>query len=103
VQTQASYDGNAQDSGVILVDAQKGVLVTLRLTERYNVLVERFGKDSRLAMPVQRNEGVTPADPDTALKHASRGAVFWMTRQAFSTFIRMNQWRQSIPATKPAT
>lgn len=95
VQTQASYDGNKQDSGVILVDSEKGVLVTLRLTERYNVLIDRFGHDTRLAVPVARNEGLTPADPDTALKHADRGAVFWMTRQAFSTFVRMNQWRQA--------
>lgn len=97
-QTQPSFDGNKQDSGLILVDAQRGALVTSRFIERYDALVERYGKDPRHALPVKKRQGVTPVDVDMAMQYQDRGGVYWLDHASLLLFIRMNQWRREVSA-----
>lgn len=101
VQVQPSFDGSKQDSGIILVDAQHGALVTARFIARYDALVERYGRDPRHALPVSPRQGVSPVDVGTAVLHQDRGAVFWLDHAGLAAFIRMNQWRKEVPL-KPA-
>lgn len=95
VATQASFDGNQQDSGLILVDPVLGALVTERFVARYAQLIKTYGQDHRLGVPLKAGDGVGPASDEIRQHYVARGQVFWMTKAALADFIRMNQWHKA--------
>lgn len=89
-----SFDGNKQDSGLLLVDAQ-GALVTERFLARYDDLVRTYGTDHSLTTPWAVGTGVSLATEHEASTYPDRGKVYRLTKQALVTFIQFNQWRKA--------
>lgn len=89
-----SFDGNKQDSGLLLVDTQ-GALVTERFLARYDDLVRIYGADHSLTTPWVVGTGVSPATEQEAGLYLDRGKIYRLTKQALVTFIQFNQWRKA--------
>lgn len=78
---QASYDGSTQNSGIVEVVTDGGAsgwVVTARARDRYNALVERYGK-TMWSPAIEPDHGVTP-DEDGRYR---------MTDEAMSKFVAM--------------
>ena len=58
--TQASWDGNAQTSGLLEMRPDHSALVTPNWRARYNGLIARYG--SRLNPPLAPDAGLSAAD-----------------------------------------
>jgi hypothetical protein len=78
----ASYDGNDQNSGIVSVNAL-GYLVTAHFRERYNALIETYGRD--FTVPLKKDAGITEIDSSRAL----------IDRQHLSKFLEMNAWNRA--------
>lgn len=90
---QASFDGDAQDSG--LIEMSSGVaLVSAHFVDRYNSMIGVYGAEPEFLPALKEGDGVTPAPPTHNVKHPTRGALFLMTPRALVNFIKMNQWRK---------
>jgi hypothetical protein len=100
---QASFDGNKQDSGIIEV-TPAGFVVTPRFVDRYNAMIDMYGKEPEFLPPLARDLGVLAAPDDIAVRHQDRGAVKVMSNQAMTTFVKLNQWRKMgrVPASQQA-
>lgn len=96
---KASFDGNAQDSGIVEATAE-GFIVTARFVDRYNAMIDTYGSEPEFLPPLVKNTGVTPAPADIAAKHPTRGPLSLMSKQAMVWFIKLNQWRKMgrVPA-----
>lgn len=79
---QASYDGNAQNSGVISSDAQ-GFLVTPHFHDRWTALVRTYGRDFKPA--INLDDGWTD----------NRDGTWRVDKQRMVFFIEMNGWLRS--------
>jgi len=55
---QASYDGNAQNSGLVGFTPDGGALITTHARDRYNALVAKYGKN--YTPPLQPDVGLEP-------------------------------------------
>ena len=84
----ASYDGNAQTSGIISVNPL-GYVVTAHFRDRYNALAALFGRD--FAPPLTPDAGLTPITADRWL----------IDRQHLAQFLEMNAWHRA--GLKPKT
>ncbi len=96
---QASFDGDAQDSG--LIEMSNGTaLVSAHFVERYNAMVGVYGAEPEFMPALKQDEGVMPAPPAHSARHPTRGPLFLMTSRALVNFIKMNQWRKMgrVPA-----
>jgi hypothetical protein len=80
--SQASFDGNQQNSGLIGYDAAGNRIVTPHLRERFNGLVATYG--NRFSPPVTADAGVTATATNT----------FLIDQQHWSYFLTMNRWRK---------
>lgn len=79
---EASYDGNEQNSGVIL-SVPSGFLVTGHFRIRYNALILLYGGDFK---PVLKpDQDIAPAGEDRWL----------ISKQGMVNFLEMNTWRKS--------
>lgn len=85
--TQSSYDGNEQNSGIIM-STPSGYVVTDNFRMRYNRLVATYGKD--LATPATTDSGIAPIGEDRWL----------ITKQRMIDFLEMNAWRKAGLAPK---
>lgn len=103
VQKEASWDGNHQDSGLLLVNPDKGALVTVSFVDRYNAMALVYHNDPRNVPPVEVGDGVTAATPAEMAPYPNRGQLYWMTQQALAKMIEMNTWRKAATpsAVKP--
>lgn len=90
--TQASYDGNYRDSGVVSA-TPAGLLVTERVRERYNAMITSYGKDPAFMPPLLPDQGLTPASPELVAA-TKRGPLFIMSQQAAVHFSTLNRWRR---------
>ena len=80
--TVASWDGGQQNSGLIGKDNKAGYfLVTEHWRERYNGLVERYGK--YYVPPLKQDEGITPTETN---------GVYRVDGQRVGKFIQMGWW-----------
>jgi hypothetical protein len=79
--SQASFDGNVQNSGFLCFNPDGSGTITPHARDRYNALVEIYGK--RLLPPVQVDEGITPA-----------GTNYVIDAQHLNYFKRMNRWKK---------
>lgn len=85
----ASFDGNAQTSGVI-ASTPAGFVVTAHFRERYNALVEVYGRD--FSPPLKADAGLA-RQPD---------GQWLITRQRMVDFLEMNAWKRAgIVPTNP--
>lgn len=82
VSSAASYDGNAQNSG-ILGSSQDGFQVTNHFIVRYNTMIAVYGK--RFNPQLFPNEGVKSLNDGTYI----------IDREHMVKFILMNSWRKS--------
>lgn len=73
-----SFDGNAQNSGIIAI-VPGGRLVTQHFRDRYDALVEYYGRD--FTPPIKPREGFTPSGSDWVIDLAH-----------YVKFLEMNQW-----------
>lgn len=80
--SEASFDGNAQNSGVVMSTAA-GFVVTDRFRARYNAMIVTYGADFR--PPLAIDAGVSPIGEDRWL----------ITKQAMVDFLTMNAWRKA--------
>ena len=85
--TQASFDGNEQNSGIIM-STPSGYVVTDNFRLRYNRLIATYGAD--LATPATVDAGIAPIGPDRWL----------ITKQRMIDFLEMNAWRRAGLAPK---
>jgi hypothetical protein len=88
VSQQASYDGNAQNSGIIMSTAT-GFVVTAHFRARYNSLIATYGGDFKPAL--KPDAGIAPIGEDRWL----------ISKQAMIDFLEMNAWRKSGMASNP--
>jgi hypothetical protein len=101
VDEQASFDGDAQDSG--LVEMSNGVaLVSAHFVERYNAMIQVYGTEAEFMPALKEGDGVTPASAEQLARHPTRGSLSLMSARALVNFIKMNQWRKMgrVPAAK---
>lgn len=71
---QASWDGNAQNSGFMGFDASGNGILTPHARDRYNALVDAFG--SRMQPAVRRDEGIVATSTNTFLIDAQHLEYF---------------------------
>jgi len=76
---EASFDGNEQNSGIIDFVKEEGWLVTKRTAEKYNFLIEKYGKT--ITPPIEKNFGLTRKDEN----------LYVLTQEAMVNFALMNQ------------
>src|SRR4051794_36740135 len=62
---QPSWDGHQQNSGVIGIDTADNRILTPHARDRYNELMEAYGKAFR--PEVHANDGITPTETNTFL------------------------------------
>lgn len=68
VETQASFSGNAQNAGVLdYLGPDLGFLLDKNAVDRYNSLVNLYGKD--LIPPVAINAGIKPTNENFLMDH----------------------------------
>jgi hypothetical protein len=82
VSTQASFDGNQQDSGIKTADAQ-GFVVSANWIARYDAMLVEFGGRFSPAVKAGDRAGILI------------GPEIVVTAEVMSRFIRMNQWRKA--------
>jgi hypothetical protein len=80
--TGASYDGAEANSGILSLEPG-GARVTPHLRDRYNALVELYGK--RFTPPVRRHEGFV-RQPD---------GTYLIDNQTLERFLTMAEWRRA--------
>ncbi len=71
---EASFDGNVQNSGIIGKDAAGNRILTPHARDRYNGLMDLYGK--RFSPPVGRNDGITATTSNTFLLDAQHEFYF---------------------------
>lgn len=90
VSHEASFDGNAQNSGIVNVD-EHGFIVTSHWLDRYDAMLAVFGTHFSPAIKPGDRIGVEalptlqPSIPKT----------FRVTSEVMVRFTRMNQWRKA--------
>ncbi len=82
----ASYDGNVQNSGIIM-STNSGFVVTSHFRERHNALIAIYGGD--FSPHLKPDHGIAPMGDDRWL----------ISKQAMVDFLAMNTWRKA--ALKP--
>jgi hypothetical protein len=80
--SQASFDGGAQNSGIILSTAT-GFVVTTHFRERYNAMIAVYGGD--FVPPLKPDAGIAPIGEDRWL----------ISKEGMVRFVEMNTWRKS--------
>jgi hypothetical protein len=91
--TQPSFDGNKQDSGLISISIA-GAIVTEGFVARYEALIATYGSEPEFLPPVTARQGISDAPPADQEANRDRGRVYLMTNQALANFIKMNQWKK---------
>src|SRR3954452_19592852 len=71
---QASFDGNAQNSGLIAELPDRSCVITPHARERYNALIEKFG--ARFTPPLVRDAGITATITNTFVIDAEHFTKF---------------------------
>ncbi len=96
----ASYDGNVKDSGLISI-GPGGALITGHARDRYNSMIDLYGKDPSFAPPLVHDFGIKPFSGTNTF--APRGEIFEMTREGVALFSKMNRWRRmgKVPVALP--
>jgi hypothetical protein len=79
---QASFDGNAQNSGIVALRADHSALVTSNFVARYEFLVARHG--SRLTPPQTHTAGLT-----------TNGTAISIDAAHLVDFVVMQEWQKS--------
>jgi F0F1-type ATP synthase membrane subunit c/vacuolar-type H+-ATPase subunit K len=79
---QASFDGNEQNSGVIM-STPSGFVVTSYFRQRYNALIATYGGDFKPAL--KPDDGIAPIGEDRWL----------ISKQRMIDFLEMNAWRRA--------
>lgn len=80
--SQASWDGDAQNSGIIALTADHHGIVTPHFRDRYNVMVGTYGP--RFQPPLKPDAGITATTTNT----------FLIDAEHMADFLRMNRWRK---------
>jgi hypothetical protein len=80
----ASWDGTNQNSGFIGWTADGSGIITPHARDRYNGLIDIYGK--RFIPPLVFDYGIQPTAANT----------FTITPEALSDFATMNRWRKKI-------
>jgi hypothetical protein len=80
---QPSFDGNFQNSGLIEHDKAGNAVITAHARDRYNALMDRYGK--LFSPPVNRDDGITPTATNT----------FLLDGQHEFIFATANRWRKA--------
>jgi hypothetical protein len=83
VSTQASFDGNAQNSGYLGYN-EHGFLVTPGYLQRYDALLETYGSRLTPKRAPGDREGISEEPPN-----------YRITGEVRMRFWRMNQWRKA--------
>ena len=80
--TQASFDGNVQNSGFIGFESNGSGILTPRAYARYNLLAGQYGK--QFIPPVKPGDGCL----------AYTNGTWLIDRQHLAQFQTMNQWKK---------
>ncbi len=86
--SQASFDGNEQNSGLIGEDSDGNAIITAHARDRYNSLMDDYGK--AFSPPVNRDDGIVATSTNTYL----------LDREHLFIFATANRWRHSSPKAK---
>lgn len=90
VSTEASFDGESQNSGIVKFD-EHGFIVTAHWMERYDGMLSKFGgRFTPAVMPGDRI-GVEVFQPS----NLSQLPTFRISQQVMVRFTRMNGWRKA--------
>lgn len=89
VDAQASFDGNAQNSGLIAFDMSGNGILTAHARDRYNALVADYG--AAFKPPVKVDDGITATGTNT----------FLIDAQHLVYFASMNRWHREGKAPSP--
>lgn len=80
--SQASFDGQEQNSGFVGYAPDGRMIVTEYWRDRYNALIEHYA--GRMTVPPKPDFGLTPMP----------NGQWLVTNQAQVNFLTMNQWRK---------
>ncbi len=83
--SSASFDGGAQNSGLIGFDQAGNAILTAHGRDRYNGLVAVYG--CKFSPPVERDAGMTVTSTNT----------FLLDPEHLVDFETMNGWRKACP------
>lgn len=83
--SQASFDGNKQNSGLLGYDEAGNGIFTSHARDRYNALIDQFGKSFK--PPIERDSGIVATSTNT----------FLLDGQHRFYFETMNRWRIQPP------
>lgn len=72
--SQASFDGNQQNSGLIGYDAVNNRIITSHARDRYNSLVDYYGK--LFQPPINRDDGIIATSTNTYLLDSQHAFYF---------------------------
>jgi hypothetical protein len=79
---QASFDGNEQNSGIVL-STPSGFVVTSHFRQRYNALIAVYGGDFKPTL--KPDDGIAPIGEDRWL----------LSKKAMVDFLEMNAWKRA--------
>lgn len=82
IDNTASYDGNEKNSGIKEYIEGKGFVVTPHFRDRYNNLIEKYGK--KFENPIKKDDGLV-----------NFGADYLINKQHMIYFVQMNTWHKS--------
>jgi hypothetical protein len=94
VSTEASFDGNVQNSGIIKYD-EHGFIVSAHWLERYDAMLARFGDKLFPAIKPGDRIGIDSLPPSSAVASAKEDLNYRVSQQVMVRFTRMNQWRKA--------
>lgn len=83
-----AYDGNVQDSGLISI-GPKGAIITEHARDRFNALVDLYGKDPYFVPTLEHDFGITSMEGDMG-----RGPLYLISKESLTDFVLMNKWRR---------
>ncbi len=77
-------------------------MITEHARDRYNAMIDLYGKDQSFAPPLTHDFGVIPALPGAGIP-SNRGQVFEMSNEAIAVFSKLNRWRRmgKVPVVVP--
>lgn len=90
VDSQASFDGNTQNSGLLAFDGAGNGILTAHARDRYNSLAADYG--ATFKPPVKFDDGITSTGTNT----------FLIDRQHLVYFASMTRWHRAGKAPSPS-
>lgn len=79
--SEASFDGNQQNSGFLSFEVNGAARITANARDRYNALIRTYGRDAQLVA----DQGLSP----------NSDGSWSITKECLVKFLEMNDWKRA--------